>query len=85
MGAFLLLCRRLFLTRSSVLLLDLLLKPDIFSTFIDRIINFLGIAFALFLTGKVYGWAAGDAVIKRTVKCKYCRKRISEKVSLRFL
>ena len=50
-----------------------------YRTFIDRIVNFLAIALALFFAGKMYGWLSNDTVIKRSVKCKYCRKRISEK------
>ena len=38
------------------------------------------VALALFLIARAYGWAANDSVIKKQVKCKYCRKRISEKV-----
>ena len=55
------------------------------SAFLSKVINFFGIAVALFVIGNVYGWAADDTVIKRTVKCKYCRKRISEKVRVLFL
>lgn len=40
------------------------------------------VALALFVIARVYGWVADDNVIKRQVKCKYCRKRISEKVCL---
>ena len=50
--------------------------------FLSKVINFLTVAFALFAVAKFYGWAASDNVIKRQVKCKYCRKRISEKVSV---
>ena len=52
------------------------------STFINKIFNFIGIGVALYTVALVYGWAASDSVIKHTVKCKYCRKRISEKVGL---
>lgn len=44
-------------------------------------LNFIGLGIALYIVARVYGWAANDSVIKHTVKCKYCRKRISEKVS----
>lgn len=36
----------------------------------------------LYIIANVYTWASNDAIIKQTVKCKYCRKRIGEKVSL---
>ena len=51
------------------------------STFINKVFNFIGIGIALYTVALVYGWASNDSVIKHTVKCKYCRKRISEKVS----
>ena len=50
------------------------------STFINKVFNFIGIGIALYTVALVYGWASNDSVIKHTVKCKYCRKRISEKV-----
>ena len=54
----------------------------LFSNFINRVFNFLGIGVALYTVALVYGWASSDSVIKHTVKCKFCRKRISEKVNL---
>ncbi|KAL8648069.1 MAG: hypothetical protein Q9210_005204 [Variospora velana] len=51
-----------------------------YGDFLSKIIRFLVVALALFVIARVYGWAAGDSVIKRQVKCKACRKRISEKV-----
>ena len=50
------------------------------SNFINKVFNFLGIGVALYTVALVYGWASSDSVIKHTVKCKFCRKRISEKV-----
>ena len=52
------------------------------SAFIDKIVNFLGIGLALYIFGQTYGAIARDNVIKRTVKCKYCRKHINEKASI---
>lgn len=52
-----------------------------YGAFLDRLLNFFGVALALFFIGKTYGWATDDTVIKRQVKCKFCRKYISEKVS----
>lgn len=49
-------------------------------SFIDTLINFLGIGIALYTIAQAYTWASSDAIIKHTVKCKFCRKRISEKV-----
>lgn len=50
------------------------------SSFIDTVINFFGIGVALYTIAQVYTWTSNDAIIKHTVKCKFCRKRISEKV-----
>lgn len=55
-----------------------------FSTFVNNIFNFIGIGIALYTVALVYGWASNDSVIKHTVKCKYCKKRISEKVGRSF-
>ena len=52
----------------------------LFSNFINKVFNFIGIGVALYTVALVYGWASSDSVIKHTVKCKFCRKRISEKV-----
>lgn len=51
-----------------------------YGSFLDKVFRFFLIALALFGVGRFYGWATGDKVIKRQVKCKYCRKYISEKV-----
>ncbi|KAI4234900.1 MAG: hypothetical protein LQ349_003498 [Xanthoria aureola] len=50
-----------------------------YGEFISKIIRLFVIALALFVIARAYGWAADDSVIKKQVKCKYCRKRISEK------
>ena len=52
------------------------------SSFIDVVINFFGIGIALYTIASVYTWVSNDAIIKHTVKCKFCRKRISEKVEV---
>ena len=51
--------------------------------FLDKCIRLLMIALALFVIAKVYEWTSGDKVIKKQIKCKYCRKKISEKVQPR--
>ncbi|KAI4127907.1 MAG: hypothetical protein LQ338_002992 [Usnochroma carphineum] len=51
-----------------------------YGAFLSKIIRFLVVALSLFVVARIYGWAADDSVIKKQVKCKYCRKRISEKV-----
>jgi len=53
------------------------------STFLNKVFNFIGVGLALYIIANVYTWLSNDAVIKNTIKCKFCRKRISEKVSRR--
>jgi large conductance mechanosensitive channel len=55
------------------------------SMFIDSLVNFFGIGLCLYVLGSAYGWMSKDNVIKSKVKCKYCKKYISEKVGLPFL
>ena len=54
-------------------------------TFLNKVFNFIGVGLALYSIASIYSWLSSDAIIKHTVKCKYCRKRISEKVSKSFL
>lgn len=51
-----------------------------FSTFLNNLFNFIGVGLGLYIIASVYTWVSSDAVIKHTVKCKFCKKRISEKV-----
>jgi len=50
-----------------------------YGSFLNKVINFLGVGLALYIIARFYGWISSDSIIKHTVKCKYCRKRISEK------
>lgn len=52
------------------------------STFLNKLLNFAGVGFALYSIASLYEWMSKDSIIKHTVKCRYCRKRISEKVCL---
>ncbi|KAK0617848.1 large-conductance mechanosensitive channel [Bombardia bombarda] len=47
--------------------------------FLNRLINFVGVGFSLYLLASIYQCFSNDPIIKHTVKCKYCRKRINEK------
>ncbi|KAL2148483.1 hypothetical protein VTH82DRAFT_2037 [Thermothelomyces myriococcoides] len=47
--------------------------------FLSRLLNFMGVGFSLYAMGTIYQYISHDRIIKRTVKCKYCRKRISER------
>lgn len=40
------------------------------------------VGFALYGLAQIYTMVSHDPVIKYTTKCKYCRKRINEKVRL---
>jgi len=50
-----------------------------YGTFINKLLNFTGVGLALYIVASIYEWASSDSIIKLTVKCKYCRKRISQK------
>ena len=50
--------------------------------FLSRLFNFLGVGMGLYIIANLYTWLSDDAVIKTTVKCQFCRKRVSEKVGL---
>lgn len=51
------------------------------SFFLNRLLNFMGVGFSLYGLAAVYQYFSQDPIIKHTVKCRYCRKRINEKVS----
>lgn len=48
-------------------------------SFLDKIVRFFLIAISLFLIANFYGWVSHDNIVKQQVKCKYCRKYISQK------
>lgn len=54
-----------------------------YGVFLNKLVNFLGIGVALYGLAGLYQWLSHDPIIKHTVKCKYCRKSVSEKVSER--
>ncbi|KAK4034579.1 large-conductance mechanosensitive channel [Parachaetomium inaequale] len=47
--------------------------------FLNRLLNFMGVGFSLYGLAAVYQYFSQDPIIKHTVKCRYCRKRINEK------
>ncbi|KAI1498735.1 large-conductance mechanosensitive channel [Biscogniauxia marginata] len=47
--------------------------------FISKFISFLGLGIALYCLAALYQYFSKDPIIKRTVKCRYCKKKISEK------
>lgn len=50
--------------------------------FLNRLINFIGVGMSLYGMAATYQFFSKDPIIKRTVRCRYCRKNINEKVSL---
>ncbi|KAG8629569.1 hypothetical protein KVT40_003434 [Elsinoe batatas] len=50
-----------------------------YGSFLDAVLRFVLVALTLFLIAKGYEWVSKDKVVKRQVKCRYCRKYISEK------
>ncbi|KAK4218576.1 large conductance mechanosensitive channel protein [Rhypophila decipiens] len=49
--------------------------------FLNRLLNFIGVGFSLYAMASIYQYFSKDPIIKRQVKCKYCKKYISEKAS----
>ena len=62
-------------------LLTRLTIHSVHRSFLNKLFNFIGVGLGLYIVANVYTWVSSDAVIKKTVKCRFCRKRISEKVS----
>ncbi|KAF9479888.1 gated mechanosensitive channel [Pholiota conissans] len=50
-----------------------------YGAFIDKFVNFIGIGLTLYLLANVYGYFSHESIIRHTMKCKYCRKEMSEK------
>ncbi|KAF7940491.1 uncharacterized protein EAE98_000618 [Botrytis deweyae] len=49
-------------------------------SFLNKVINFIGVGLALYGIAGLYQYFSQDnAIIKHTVRCKYCRKKIFEK------
>lgn len=40
----------------------------------------MGMGLALYVIANIYDTMSSESIIKTTVKCRYCRKRISSKV-----
>ncbi|KAF2179367.1 ion channel [Zopfia rhizophila CBS 207.26] len=50
-----------------------------YGNFLDKIIRFILIALSLWAIASIYSKTTDDNIVKKQVKCKYCRKYISEK------
>ena len=48
--------------------------------FLNRVLNFVGVGLVLYSMAATYQFFSQEPIIKRKVKCRYCRKEISEKV-----
>jgi large conductance mechanosensitive channel len=53
-----------------------------YGNFLDKCFRFIAVGVTLYVVARTYGWVAKDDIIKKKVKCRYCRKQISEKVRL---
>ena len=50
-----------------------------YGSFLDKIVRFIAIALTLWIIALGYSRGSGDNIVKKQVKCKFCRKYISEK------
>ncbi|EMD66599.1 hypothetical protein GGP41_008013 [Bipolaris sorokiniana] len=50
-----------------------------YGNFFDKIVRFIIVALALWVIALAYSRGSGDNIVKRQVKCKFCKKYISEK------
>jgi len=50
-----------------------------YGEFLDKIVRFLVVALALWVVALAYSRGSGDNIVKKQVKCRFCRKYISEK------
>lgn len=50
-----------------------------YGSFIDKIVRFFVLAVSLWAIAVIYGKATKDAIVKKQVKCPFCRKYVSEK------
>lgn len=73
-------CVSLLPTSFSPIQTHLLIR--IYSLFIEQVVTFFGIGLSLYLLAQLYGTMSHDNIIKRTIKCRYCKKWCSEKVRI---
>ena len=53
----------------------------LYRVFIETLLNFLGVSLTLYAVGHVYMFIFHNKIIKRTVRCPYCKQYISDAVS----
>lgn len=51
-----------------------------YGSFVYQVVSFLMVGVALYAMANLFQTISSDPIIKHTKKCKYCRKRINEKV-----
>ncbi|KAK3190494.1 hypothetical protein K4F52_003515 [Lecanicillium sp. MT-2017a] len=51
-----------------------------YGQFIYQLVSFIMVGFSLYGMAHIYTLVSHDPIIKFTKKCKYCRKRVNEKV-----
>ncbi|KAI3402077.1 hypothetical protein diail_6 [Diaporthe ilicicola] len=51
-----------------------------YGVFLNKTLNFIGLGTALYALAGLYQYLSKDPIIKHMVKCRYCRKRVNEKV-----
>jgi large conductance mechanosensitive channel len=52
--------------------------------FLNKLINFTGVGLALYCIARLYEYLSNDNIVKRTVRCKYCRRFIHAMVRFTF-
>ncbi|KAI9773326.1 MAG: hypothetical protein M1840_007541 [Geoglossum simile] len=51
-----------------------------YGSFINQLVRFFSIGLTLYTIALVYSRVSSDSIIKYQVKCRYCRKYVSEKI-----
>ncbi|KAM3440274.1 hypothetical protein MY4824_002263 [Beauveria thailandica] len=54
-----------------------------YGSFIYQLVSFTMVGLCLYGVAHIYTMVSHDPIIKYTTKCRYCRKRINEKASLK--
>ncbi|CZT03988.1 related to ion channel [Rhynchosporium agropyri] len=50
-----------------------------YGAFFNKMLNLFGVGMALYIIATIYDSMSTESIIKTTVKCRYCKKRISGK------
>ncbi|KAI5866802.1 gated mechanosensitive channel [Durotheca rogersii] len=52
-----------------------------YGVFLNKVVSFLGMGVALYGLAHLYQYLSRDPIIKHTVKCRYCKRSVSEKAT----